>query len=104
MVKETKTVEKLKTIKNNRINTRFCPLCGSEAKMESSTYDPWGDGGGKITDYWCECSGCGIIKAGAFSTYNDNPSEAQQKAKKDWNETIDYLNSIIIFKEKEGKE
>ncbi len=96
-----KTIDRLKEIKKERSDTRVCPICGNEAKVKSNTYDPWGDGGGDITDYWCECSGCGIIKAGAFSTYNDSPFEAQQKAKEDWNSVVDYLNETIEFKNKD---
>ena len=96
-----KTIDRLKSIKEETKNKRVCPICGSEATIKSNTYDPWGDGGGTITDFWCECSGCGIIKAGAFSTYNDSPSEAQQKAKEDWNSVVDYLNKNIEFKNKD---
>jgi hypothetical protein len=87
-----KTIDRLKNIRKERSDTKICPICGYEAKVKSNTYDPWGDGGGTITEYWCECSGCGIIKAGAFSTYNDDCDTAQRKAKEDWNSVIDYLN------------
>lgn len=99
-----RTIEKIIAAQKNRDNIRFCPLCNSEPEIESSTYDPWGDGAGNITEYWCQCSGCGVIRAESFTTYNYTSSEAQQRAKEDWNETIDYLNSIIIFKKKEEKE
>ena len=93
------TIAKLKEIKAKNSATRVCPICGSVAKMESSEYDPWGDGAGTVKDYWCECEGCGIIKGGRFSTYDDSVADAQRQAEKDWNEVIDYLNTIIVKKD-----
>lgn len=85
--------------KQSSSNLRPCPICGAQPECKSDTYDPWGDGAGTITDHWYECSGCGTIKGGAFSTYNDSHSEAERKALQDWNETVDDFNKIFIRKE-----
>ena len=95
------TIERLLSLQNEKYasSLKTCPICGKAPILQSNKYDPWGDGGGTITDYWYECNGCGIIKAGKFSTYNDNSATATQKAEKDWNEVVDYLNNKIIKKE-----
>ena len=90
------TLEKLKALKNKQSSIKPCPICGGEAKIQANTYDPWGDGGGNVTDYWYECDGCGIIKGGRFDTYGKTHDEARAAAKQDWNEVVDYLNTIII--------
>ena len=42
-----------------------------------------------------ECSGCGIIKAGSYNTIYNKDDEAKNKATKDWNEVVDYVNELI---------
>jgi len=97
-----KTIDRLNILRKEQIDTRVCPICGNKAEMKSNTYDPWGDGGGTITEYWCECGGCGIIKAGVFSTYHNDHATAERKAKEDWNSVVDYLNENIEFKNKDN--
>ena len=83
--------------KQSNSNCRPCPICGAQPECKSDTYDPWGDGGGTITDYWYECSGCGTIKGGVFC--DDNYKVSKQTALQDWNETVDDFNKIFIRKE-----
>lgn len=86
-----RTLERLK----NLPNFKPCPICGSEPKLHTNTYDPWGDGGGDITEYWYECDGCGIIKGGRFNTYSNSAADVQKEASEDWNEVVDYLKTKI---------
>ena len=90
-----KTLDKIKELQSKNSKTKVCPICGAEPKLEYRTYDPWGDGGGDVTEYWFECSGCGIIKAGSFSTYSSSVTKAQEECLADWNEVVDYLTPMI---------
>ena len=89
------TITRIKLIKEKATIVKACPICGSAPKLRSERYDPWGDGAGYMTDYWYECDGCGIIKAGNFSDGHHSVEEAKKEAAKDWNEVVDYVNDLI---------
>jgi len=93
------TIDRIKSIKEKATIAKTCPICGAAPKLRSSQYDPWGDGAGYMTDYWYECGGCGIIKAGSFSddgsSRYDERKNAETEAAKDWNEVVDYVNDLI---------
>ena len=75
---------------------KACPICGAAPTVKSRGFDPWGDMGYDCcTDYWLECSGCGIIKGGSYDDINDKAEEAKNKAIQDWNEVVDYVNDLI---------
>jgi len=103
------TVDKIKErmgkdIKDTMV-THVCPICGAAPTIKSKGFDPWGDMGYDCcTEFWLECSGCGVIKAGAYDNIHDKDTEAKNKAIKDWNEVAEYIEEFIESKRKaEGK-
>ena len=89
-----RTLERLKNLPDKKTYLKPCPICGSAPKLYTDTYDPWGDGGGTVTDYWYECEGCGIIKSGRFNTLG-NITNCEKEAAEDWNEVVEYLKTRI---------
>ena len=75
---------------------KACPICGAAPKMVSVDLGrPNGRGYPGCVDIHLECSGCGIIKAGSYNTIYNKDNEAKNKATKDWNEVVDYVNELI---------
>lgn len=100
------TVDRLKERLNKGssgdVIVKACPICGAAPAIKSRGFDPWGDMGYDCcTEFWLECSGCGIIKAGAYDNIHDKDAEAKNKATKDWNEVVDYVNELIAKTHKE---
>ena len=96
------TIDRLKIRLENKDHIRkACPICGAAPVIKSRDFDPWGDMGYSCcTEYWLECSGCGIIKADAYDNINVKDDEAKNKAVQDWNEVVDYVNDLIKQKDK----
>ena len=99
------TVDKLKErLEHKDYIGKACPICGAAPTVKLRDFDPWGDMGYDCcTEFWIECSGCGIIKAGSYNTIYDKSDEAKDKAIKDWNEVVDYINELIAKKQVKEK-
>jgi len=99
------TVDRLKEkLEHKDCIGKPCPICGAAPTIKSRGFDPWGDMGYDCcTEYWVECSGCGIIKAGSYDNIHDKDIEAKDKATKDWNEVVDYVNELIANKQAKEK-
>ena len=97
------TIDKLKgQLTHKDYIGKACPICGAAPKIKSRGFDPWGDMHCDCnTEYWVECSGCGIIKAGVYDDTHATGEEAKHDAIKDWNEVVDYVNNLIQQKNKE---
>lgn len=91
------TIDKLKRkIEYTNYIGKACPICGAAPMIKSRGFDPWGDMHSNCcTEYWLECSECGIIKAGAYDNMYDKSEEAKNKAIQDWNEVVDYINNLL---------
>lgn len=91
------TIDRLKEkLEHKDYIGKACPICGAAPTIKSRGFDPWGDMGYDCcTEYWLECSGCGIIKAGAYDNINIKDTEAKDKATQDWNEVVDYVDDLI---------
>ena len=99
------TVDKLKErLEHKDYIGKACPICGAAPTIKSRGFDPWGDMHYDCcTEYWLECSGCGIIKAGADDNIHDTDTVAKNTATKDWNEVVDYVNELIAKKQAKEK-
>lgn len=96
------TVEEIKERIKRRTGKSFvkaCPICGSAPELKKDSLD-YGNGHGYpgCYVYHYECGGCGIIKAGSYDTIYNKYDEAENKAAKDWNEVVDYVNDLIAHK------
>ena len=91
------TVDRLKEkLEHKDYIGKACPICGAAPKMVSVDLGrPNGRGYPSCVDMHLECSGCGIIKAGSYNTIYNKDNEAKNKATKDWNEVVDYVNELI---------
>ena len=100
------TVDRLKEkLEHKDYIGKACPICGATPKLVSVDLGrPGGHGYPDCVDMHLECSGCGIIKAGSYNTIYNKDNEAKNKAIKDWNEVVDYVNELIAKTHKlEGK-
>lgn len=98
------TVDKIKErLEHKEYIGKACPICGAAPKLVSVDLGgPDGHGYPGCVNMHLECSGCGIIKAGAYDTIYYNYGQAKYKATKDWNEVVDYINDLIERKNKKG--
>lgn len=103
------TVDKLKERMNKNAITegaKQCPICGASPALDKRSLD-FGNGHGYpgCHAYQYKCSKCGIIKSEETYDIGDDEEEltAEQRALKDWNETVDYINSLIENRDKQKK-
>ena len=102
------TVDRLKERMNKGgfgdVIVKACPICGAAPKLNKCSLD-YGNGHGYPGNYTYqyECSGCGIIQAEETNDIYDEEGEptAEQRAAKDWNEVVDYVNELIAKTHKE---
>ena len=98
-----KTIDKLKEkLEHKEYTGKACPICGAAPKLVSVDLGrPNWHGYPGCVEVHLECSGCGIIKAGSYDTIYDEYDKAKDKATKDWNEVVDYINELITKTHKE---
>ena len=91
------TVDRIKEkLEHKEYIGKACPICGAAPKMVSVDLGgPNVRGYPGCVDIHLECSGCGIIKAGSYDTIYNKEDEAKNKATKDWNEVVNYVNELI---------
>ena len=100
------TIDKLKErLEHKDYIGKPCPICGAAPKIVSVDLGrPGGHGYPDCVDIHLECSGCGIIKADSYNTIYNKDAEAENKAIKDWNEVVDYVNELIAKPNKKYNE
>lgn len=97
------TVDKIKARMNpdsrDGVIAQVCPICGAAPKLEKHSLDR-GNGHGYpgYFTYQYVCSGCGIIQAEETTDIYDEKGKptAEQRAAKDWNEVVEYINELSI--------
>lgn len=92
------TVDQIKERMNRGTIVKACPICGSapELKKWDLGYDSGRGYPGCHAMYYV-CSGCGIIKSEETNDIYDERANlnAEQRAAKDWNEVVDYVDDLI---------
>ena len=85
------------TEKTKKIFLNPCPICGSAPELRSYRCDPWGDGAGYATAYYCQCSGCEYIRTPErLDTSYSNDERTKDKAKEVWNSSVKEIREMII--------